>query len=659
MKVCIWLLAAIASHAQVSVTLGSGDITALSYNGQSWLGGGLGYPYSGPVTIGVNEYGYLSPDVKTNTATKTTHVYRNGLSDSFTVEVTYTAGSDTLQCEFVITNNSTTGAMTLITLRQFVLQTPSGTVTSKPVTNSIGSEPDAHNPVATLYGPAWSFAAWNANVSTYGNFNASFSSDGQSVFGWALDIPSFISPGPSPVSIAANGGTWSGTLVMKFADSVVPLATLTGDGNAAYRAQRPASTSQPDRRPWGEWFVSGYQFTGPTNPRGYWNDYYLDALDPVDFAVAMQTFLDAVIAQANSMSPRPQGIIIWDVEGQEFDHAMTYIGKPSLLSAISPEMNTPIDSISSQLRAAGYKIAFTLRPMKILTGTTLPSTCTTNATYIGLRDVFVKTDATPPNRGYRCDATNTWSQVNLQTQTVQQTATEVLTILRAEIDNAVARWGASAFYVDSTVNYLGQSITTTIWATLKSEYPSIEFFPENTVFTTIQSGRPFSNGQQYGLSQEELNLYPDAWSYHKYESWDGSTSMPEATASIARGDVPSCNIWYPHDCLTRVSDLYSRAAALNAIIAMTDRGQPRTFNSAPGTSFTYPVTARVYFASSSGDLAASTTYCTRRATDSCYLSGVLQSTAALDLSALPYYQIRYYDFAGNLVSNPGTYGVIQ
>lgn len=83
-----------------------------------------------------------------------------------------------------------------------------------------------------------------------------------------------------------------------------------------------------------------------------------------------------------------------------------------------------------------------------------------------------------------------------------------------------------------------------------------------------------------------------------------------------------------------------------------------TFESAPGTSFTYPVTARVYFADTANNLAASTTYCTRKATDSCYLAGVLQSTAALDLSALPYYSVRYYDFAGNLVSQ-GPYATLQ
>jgi hypothetical protein len=130
-------------------------------------------------------------------------------------------------------------------------------------------------------------------------------------------------------------------------------------------------------------------------------------------------------------------------------------------------------------------------------------------------------------------------------------------------------------------------------------------------------------------------------------------------SGVASGDILSYNGWYGNSSQTTAINLYAAAATLNATVAMTDRGQQRTFKSSPGTSFTYPVTARVYFSDTANNLAFSTTYCTRRATDSCYLNGVLQSTAALDLSALTYYQIRYYDFAGGLVSNPGFHGRIQ
>jgi len=248
----------------------------------------------------------------------------------------------------------------------------------------------------------------------------------------------------------------------------------------------------------------------------------------------------------------------------------------------------------------------------------------------------------------------------LANQTSWNTLAEMLDELRSKINYARSVWGIESFYIDTTIDGENlRAISTGAWKTLASEYPNIIMFPENVQTTSVGYSSPFVNTATgtYYPSSDARSVYPEGSIFMKINS-AGSIDTAEATIGVASGNMPAVNIWYVDAAQASISALYTSAATLNSVVAMTDRGQTRTFKSDPGRSFTYPVTARVYFAADVAGLVGSTTYCTRRATDSCYLDGVLQPTAALDLSALPYSQIRYYDFAGNLVSQ-GPYATLQ
>lgn len=640
---------------QVSFTLSGGELTALSYNGTSWrtFPDPLGYPFINYTADGVDS-GFRTAFPKTNTANKLTHTFRAGTSYELVAESTFTAGQDTLTVDIVIRNNSI-GLLTLMDYSMFTLRSPSASMNPASPTTFAAIQADMDQPYGYFYGANWALSAWTPNYSTWPQLVSAQQAPGQRNYNWRLSLPAQNTPGTKPFNVPA-GGTWSTTLVFKFSDTQSSEQVMTTDAVAAYRTSFPYLQNYPDRRAWAEWYTADHTSSTSSNPRGYWLDGSLDASNPTAFQAAMQAKLNGLLSTMNSLNPKPQGVIIWDIEGQEFQHAMTYIGDPSIMPIISPEMNAVADSIVSQIKAAGYKVGFTLRPMKILTGTTLPPTCAASP-----KDVFIDTDAAYPNRGYRCDSTNTWTQVALIDQTALTTVNEVLSNMRTKLEYAINRWGASAFYVDSTVNAGGGQMTTEIWRTLQAEYPSVAVFPENDRFTTLASAAPFNQARfsLWGPDTSQRLLYPLGYGFVNVQDWNGSTGYLTMLHGVAQGDMISYNGWYGNSSQTIAAGLNNAAAALNATVAMTDRGQSRTFQSAPGTSFTYPVTARVYFADTANNLAVSTTYCTRRATDSCYLNGVLQSTASLDLSTTPYWQLRYYDFAGNLVSNPGNYGTIN
>ena len=48
-----------------------------------------------------------------------------------------------------------------------------------------------------------------------------------------------------------------------------------------------------------------------------------------------------------------QGMITWDIEGQEYPHATSYIGDPRKVSLLAPEMEPMADAYFAKFRRGG------------------------------------------------------------------------------------------------------------------------------------------------------------------------------------------------------------------------------------------------------------------------------------------------------------------
>jgi hypothetical protein len=57
-----------------------------------------------------------------------------------------------------------------------------------------------------------------------------------------------------------------------------------------------------------------------------------------------------------------QGMITWDIEGQEFPHPLSYIGDPEKMQLLAPEMKGVADIYFRKFRDAGLKVGVCLRP---------------------------------------------------------------------------------------------------------------------------------------------------------------------------------------------------------------------------------------------------------------------------------------------------------
>ena len=101
----------------------------------------------------------------------------------------------------------------------------------------------------------------------------------------------------------------------------------------------PADSGWPDRRPIDVVMFADPAYRTKANPRG-WNPNVYGNLDasapdyPQRFRVVMGRFIDACVLRARTKHGGQVGLF-WDIEGQEFDHPVSYLGDPRILP---PEM---------------------------------------------------------------------------------------------------------------------------------------------------------------------------------------------------------------------------------------------------------------------------------------------------------------------------------
>ncbi len=71
----------------------------------------------------------------------------------------------------------------------------------------------------------------------------------------------------------------------------------------------------------------------------------------------------AILKQTGS-----QGMIVWDLEGEQYPHKTTYIGDPRALGRLAPEADAVADEFFALFRAAGLRVGVTIRPQEFVSG---------------------------------------------------------------------------------------------------------------------------------------------------------------------------------------------------------------------------------------------------------------------------------------------------
>jgi hypothetical protein len=304
-----------------------------------------------------------------------------------------------------------------------------------------------------------------------------------------------------------------------------PAATryeLCPEAFEALAKARPMVLDWPDRRCIAAAFLCNPATGWPTNPRGF----VFGKRDKNDvtteeglkgFGEALMQYADNCIARMKAMDA--QGIIVWDIEGQEMPHMISYIGDPRLLAEVCPEMARFSDEFMRKFTAAGLRTGITIRPT----------------------EVYKPTEPGQPR----------WNQREVR---------DPLAVMDEKIRVAKKRWGCTIFYLDSNVFGDGllsaeqkKELKGVPWTMpvamiekLQKSHPDCLIIPEWSGSSSYAVSAPYSspNLGQLGTDPVTRQIWPKAFRTVAVNNSLIERHWDDYLAAVQGGDVMLYPAWY-------------------------------------------------------------------------------------------------------------------
>ncbi len=255
-----------------------------------------------------------------------------------------------------------------------------------------------------------------------------------------------------------------------------------------------------DRRPVGTLFLASYAHRSDTNPRGWFNAPGFN-IDGPEGAERFRRMLMNYAARSTAIlkAAGAQGMIVWDLEGEQYPQKISYIGDPRQLPRLAPEMNLAADAFFAVFRAAGLRVGVTVRPQRL-----------------------VFNPGGPPRQ----------QDVWREDQTLLQ-----------KIDYARTRWGATLFYLDSTRGWLSPAELFSLSAVARRR-PDVLLIPEHNLPMFYAFSAPYAalRRGEPRLPAPVRFLYPNA--FRALDISDRPERLREIAAASRAGDILLFPAWF-------------------------------------------------------------------------------------------------------------------
>ncbi len=298
-----------------------------------------------------------------------------------------------------------------------------------------------------------------------------------------------------------------------------PAAFLSGL-LARFARQNHPILNWTDRRAIGELVLAGHAKGAPPNPRNprYWL-FLKPSVDVnseegrAEFRRVMLKTADDTVANLKKMNA--QGVIVWDMEGEEFRPPISYIGDPRHLP---PEMQAIADEFMKRFTSAGLRCGMTLRPQRLMT--------------------------TPSGELYQRNSDD---------------PEDVISNLDEKIGYAQQRWRCTLFYVDSTGDQ-NWPLPATIFRTLATRHRDILLIPESSTIAYYAASAPYCSSIERCAAPEARWIYERAFSLLSVNLIPVSPQSEQVLFDLTRaGDVLAFPAWYNDRRNTMVFRAYERA----------------------------------------------------------------------------------------------------
>jgi hypothetical protein len=327
---------------------------------------------------------------------------------------------------------------------------------------------------------------------------------------------------------------------LRFFDRRAEPAVLAPDVFAAWVHRWPQTLHWQDHRIIGTVYLAsspqgdkhrpgGY----PHNPRRYFND------PSADTQGQLPAFQARVLTQAASIVENlrrlnAQGVITWDIEGEEYPQDTSYVCAPDQIGRVAPEMESPlaegryrglklVDAYFKTIHDAGFRVGVCVRPQRF----TLNSDGTARQEPVG-------------------DA-------------------EALQELIRKMRYAHDRWGATIFYLDSTVEADGSTLPAWVIEQAAASLPDSLLIPEESSPRMYRATAPFKTflfHGDLGTDQAVRSYYLEAFSANLINDVDPAklaAHSAELTEAVRGGDLLMVHAGYWQQNDPRVVEIVRQA----------------------------------------------------------------------------------------------------
>jgi len=500
----------------------------MKWNGTEMLG-------SGAPTIGW--IGLIQPDGSWTTGdcnpTSTVDVAHRVLTQTYawgTIRYAYTTTSTQLFADVTVTNTSSTpmGEFIMTLAEVQFPQTP---------TEYDGSDPmlgwNMGNPtiIPTTFGSSGKLDITNEDVAN------------PLMVGWPWSLNSSQTLFPLLVETGGNsmlptsypfidrqvpaGGSLEFKIGFRFGPATDTDDQLCDDIYKLLGTTFPSTLNWPDRRPIARLFLASQNGTYATNPRCWFGDYAVDTTTPAGIAA----FQARVLAYAQSSvaiikAEGGQGAITWDIEGEQFPQNTTYIGDPTLIDTLDPEMSGIVDAYFKTFTDAGLKVGMCIRPQQLIvsgSGSTLSA--------------------------------------------YQEEVADPGALMIQKMTYAYNRWGATIFYVDSNGGPDNPE-DPKFFRAVAAALPNCLIIPEQKNMEYYSCTSPYGQLDmdpigEVGTPANVRLAYPNAFSTYTIDNGDVTDNLQALTNSVASGDILFFDGWYNASSNAQVDQIYQAAAGNN------------------------------------------------------------------------------------------------
>ena len=339
----------------------------------------------------------------------------------------------------------------------------------------------------------------------------------------------------------APGQTDTFTVSLRFAPAGAEPVKLAGDAYKSFAAKWPAKLDWKDRRVIGTVYLAsspqgdktraaGY----PGNPRRWFTDESLDVRDLPRFQARVLEQAEAIVRNLKRIDA--QGMITWDIEGEEYPQDTSYVCSPDQIAQVAPEMESVVldkrskyagmkldDAYFKTITDAGLRVGVCVRPQRFVLG----------------GDGRARQETVP-------DA---------------QVGAELVRKMKWAHD----RWGVTLFYLDSTVEGDGSTLEAGVIEQAAAAVPDSLVIPEESTPRMYRAAAPFMTflfHGDLGTSKEIQAMYPRAFGVNMVNDVNPGTLAAhrrELVESVRRGDVlmVHAEFWQENDAT--VKEMYREA----------------------------------------------------------------------------------------------------